>query len=954
MKYALVLLMLINTQSILKAQMNFNSSNESVQGTMQVKGKVLDAVTGEPIIGANVIIKGSTRGSTTDIDGLFVLDNVPKGTLTISISYISYKPFEQTYTISDESNLNLEIVLEENVVAMQAVNVVSTRVTDSEISMMQTIKQNTLLVNGIPSQLIKKTQDRDAGEVVKRIPGITIQDGRFIIIRGLSERYNSVWLNSLPAPSAEADVRAFSFDLVPAAMIDNIVVYKTFSPELPGDFAGGLVQISTISNPVHNYIQASYANSYNENATGRQHLLYPVSKGGLWNNSSALNLASGFSENIAAIPTTAEGKDERTLIGQSMNKLWTPQSIVAPSDQRLSISGGWSKTIGKYKLANISMLNYSTTFSNNEIFRAAYNCYDEVNERPDTNYNFNDTQYNNAVKIGAMMNWAIISGNNKIEFRNMLNSQSTNRVTERSGKDYYGGLQLKGLEMSLKNRLMYSGQLSGSHTFGKKESQLKWFAGYSLVRQNMPDTKRLTWVLNDQSDSPYYEQYGLNFSFSANPNLSGRIFHELNESVINAGADFSSTLALGDFKLTYKGGFLIEQRQRTFSARNLGYKIAKTSQFDWNLPYQSIEEVFSNENINSTNGIMLDESTNPSDSYESSSSLYAGFLVVTIPIGSRLKIYGGVRAEQSHTELNSWKTDATNPPSDDDAVHYVSDTLLLLPAINISFNVSERSIIRTAYGITVNRPEYREIAPMAFYDYEMKAVISGNDSLTFARIHNFDIRYEYYPNAFSMFSFGAFYKQFTNAIEYKVIPTGSGLQYSFQNTPLAKVSGIEAEIRLGAAGISNNTSNRLIKNLVFVFNGAYMISSISFGDQSLEEDRALQGQSPYVLNAGLFWQSDSTGLTAAIMYNVAGKRIVFAGDPYSGNPHIYEMPSQQIDFSFSKKLGKHIEIKGNVRNILARDVRYVQNIETNKGMIEQTTMQYNPGRSYTLGLVWKL
>jgi len=933
------------------SQTSFQNDNPVTQGTMDVKGKVMDAKTNEPIIGANVVLKGTTTGASTDIDGNFILPSIPKGNLTVTVSYVSYKPFEQTYFISGEKNLFLEIKLEESITQIQTVTVVSNRVTGTEISMMQTIRQNNLVVNGVPSQLIKKTQDRDAGEVIKSIPGITIQDGRFVVIRGLNERYNSVWLNDLPAPSSEADVRAFSFDLIPASMIENVVVYKTFSPELPGDFAGGLVQISTVSNPDKNFFQISYSNGYSAGSTFHNHLLYPVSGSGFANNASALNLSGLFPENISTIASTEAGKDIKTFWGQSMNKLWTPQSIVAPTDQRLSVSGAWSKKLANARLVNYTQINYSTSFQQDSIFRASYNAYDEIAQKPDTSYFFNDSQYINSVRTGAMMNWSLIKGKSTFEFRNLFNYQTSNRVTERDGRDFYGGISIRGLEMLVKQRQLYSGQLSGTHTFGKKESKVKWFAGYSASSQQMPDTKRLTWVLNDQEESPYFGQYGLNFSFTANSNLSGRIFHDMHEQILNAGSDLSSHMLLFNQKLMYKVGYFFENRNRTFNARNLGYKIAKTSLFDWDLPYETVDIVFSNENINTTDGIMLDEQTSPSDSYTSHSELLAGYFTVTVPIGSRVKIHTGLRSERSLVSLDSYKADATNPPSAEDEIHYLSDTILFLPAVNISFSMTEKSLLRLAYGQTVNRPEYREIAPMSFYDYEMKAVITGNDSLTFATIHNFDFRYEYYPNPFSMFSLGAFHKQFINAIEYQIIPTGSGLQYSFQNTPEASVSGLEAEMRLTAASLKGFD---FLRNFTVIFNAAVIKSRICFNENSLEKDRALQGQSPFILNASLFYQNDSLGLNAGLMYNVAGKRISFVGDPFTGNPHIYEMPSNQLDLSLSKKLGSRIELKAQVRNLFNSKTEYRQTVETESGKASQTTMHYKPGRYYLLGLIWKI
>lgn len=951
MKNLIFTLVMIFLACGVHSQTSFSGSQEQGYGKKNIKGRVIDAQTNEPIIGANVVIKGTTVGSVSDINGEFEINYENKKDLTLTVSYVSYKPYEQIITFSKEKNINVEIKLEENVKQIDAVTVVGNKVTNSEVSMMQTIRSNNLVVNGVAAQLIKKTQDKDAGEVVKRIPGITIQGERFVIIRGLNERYNSVWLNNLPAPSAEADVKAFSFDFIPASMIDNILVYKTFSPELPGDFAGGLVQIFTNSSVEKNFLQVSYSNGFAEGSSFKEHKLYDVGGKGFYNGMSELTTPSDFPENIAEIPNTTEGKIEKTKWGQSLNKLWNPTSVNAPTNQQISISGAWKKDLKKIILSNYSQLNYGVSFLRHDIFRAAYNSYDEIGQVLDTNYAFNDVQYNNSNKLGAMMNWAASFKKNKIEFRNIFNYQASNKVVEREGKDFYGGLTLKGLEMAVKARNLYSGQLSGNHIFGEKKSTLNWFLGYSASSQQMPDNKRLTWVKNDQEESPYYNKYGLNFSFTANADLSGRIFHSLFENQINAGTDYSSHIKINDYKINYSVGVFHENKERTFSARNLGYKIARTSLFNYDLPYYPIDSVFSDENINYTNGIMLDEQTSPSDTYTSFSRLYAGFFTLTLPIGSRIKIHTGLRAENNYVELNSYKIDASFPAEDKDKIKYINDTTLLLPAINITYSLTETSLLRFAYGKTVNRPEYREIAPMAFYDYEMKAVVSGNDKLTFATINNFDLRYELYPNVFSMFSVGAFYKQFYNPIEYCIIPTGSGLQYSYQNTPKATVGGLEVETRLA---LGSEEKNPMLKNFTLFLNAAVMKSVIEFEDNSLEENRPLQGQSPYIVNASLFYKNDKYDLNVGVMYNVFGKRINFVGDPYTGNPHIFEMPANNLDFSVTKGLGKNFEIKGQVKNILDNSLVFQQELKTNNGKVFQTNLKYKQGRYYSIGLVWKI
>lgn len=935
--------------------------------TGSIKGVVTDKKTKETIIGASVVISGTTNGVSTDLNGNFTISNLKPGTYSLSLSYISYKSKTiENIKVTAENASEIEVEIEEESINIKGITVTASRKTDTEMSMISSIKSSGLVVSGISNQQIQKSQDRDASEVIKRVPGITIIDNRFVVIRGLAERYNVVWLNNASTPSSESDVKAFSFDVIPSAMLDRLMIYKTPAPELPGDFAGGAVMIFTKNDPEKNTINIGYSSSWRSGTTGND---FYMSQGGktdwLGFDDGTRSLPKSFPNYSDMITLTnsqfASDKDLVQQLGQNLNKIWTAEASKAKPDMRFSLSSTFKKSYNTFSIGNITSISYSNTNTFNDIFRADYQNYDTLKDKRDTSYYFYDKQYTNTVKAGVLHNWVLSFGKkNKIEFRNLINQIGFSRTTLRDGKDFYGGITLRSYELKYRSRFTYSGQLGGSHSFNEEKTKIDWTMGYSFANRKEPDLKRLTTIKStDDPDDVHYGQYAVQFTTSATPELTGRVNTDMYENIYNATANMEQKLAFGNFKPQLKAGFYLESKNREFSARNIGYRIAKTSMFNWSIPYMSIDSIFMNENINNTNGIKLDEKTNASDSYTAKNQLIAGYIALNIPITALLKIYTGIRIEKNRQQLFSFQTDNPAIP-----INVDNDTINILPSINFTYDLTEKSLVRLGYGMTLNRPEFREIAPMLFYDFELKAGVRGNVNLKNAYIHNYDIRYECYPSAAESFTIGAFYKKFTNPIETKVIPSGSGLDYSFANAEGAINYGAEIEMRKSLASFSKKSGLlKNLKNFTLVVNTTFIKSIVNFQKEKLEKDRPLQGQSPYIINAGTFYQNDSLGLTISALYNIVGKRIIYVGDPYTGSPDTYEMSRNIIDFTVAKKIGKHWQAKGGVQDILNQKVLFKQSIEFNQdtnndgigeGVVkrDQNILFYKPGSYFTLGITY--
>ena len=929
----------------------YNSTIYSQKGG--VKGTISDSKTQELLIGANILIQGTDLGTSTDLDGSYLLANINPGDYNLVFSYTSYKTQIVRISVIKDEVVELAIKLEEESIVLEGVTVTATRKSDSEVSMISSIKMSNLVVSGVSSQQISKSQDRDASEVVRRIPGVTIRDGRFVIVRGLIERYNSVWLNNAGTPSSEADVRAFSFDVIPSNAIDRILIFKTPAPELPADFAGAAIQIFTKSNADENGISFSYTTGYNNQATFNKNFEnYSGSKTDWLGFDNGLrNLPANYPQDKNAMATLADNPNDASkqlinTIGKSFNKNWTTFNNAPIPNQSLNFSYSKRFLIGKVSVGNLTSLNYnnSNTFFNASKF--AYDGYDVKNEVPFYRHQFMDTRSTNNVRFGALMNWLFIFGKNqKIEFRNILNQSGEKYTNSRAGIDNGYSLSLLQKELFYQSRLTYSGQLSGTHNFDNDLTKFDWTVAYSIANRDQPDTRRITSSLS--LDAEKNQPYSYEFTRDPDPRLFGRLYLENAENILTANLNLNKTIeGKGAFRPQIKAGLYAENKQRTFNARNIAFVRSGTPAPD--LFTNTIENIFNDSNINYQKGIRVAEKTAASDSYDAVNKLLAGYVAFNLPVQNKLNVYAGLRAEHNNQTL---QIASSNEPV------YKNVKTDFFPSLNSTFNFNDKNLLRLAFGRSVNRPEFREIAPFVYYDFEQVANIYGNTSLKNAYVQNVDLRYEWYPSSGETVTFGGFYKQFSNTIEAQMRQYGSDISYEYVNTKSARSIGAELDVRKSLKSFEDNNSFSFLKDFVLVLNASIIGSQVST-DSPTERNsvRVMQGQSPYIINTGIYYQNAKSGFNLSILYNRIGKRIVFIGD--LENPHIWEMPRNSLDFTIIKQVGKYIQLKGGVRDILNNKTNWVQYFDFEKGgeSVERKLDYYSfkPGTVYSLGVSFVL
>ena len=407
-----------------------------------IKGVVVDKHSREPLIGATVMV--GNKGAVTDTEGRFAIQGLKKGKYTVDIQYVGYKKLQLKEVLADDAKASTGITIEmdSDEQTLREVQVTGMARHNTEMAMIEAARVSDVIVNNISAQEIRKMQDNNAGEVIRRVPGVSLIEDKFVIVRGLSQRYNNVWINGGAVPSSEADSRAFSFDLIPSSQIDNLVIVKSPSAEYPADFTGGFIQINTKDIPSQNS--------------------FSVSVGGNWND------ATDFKDFRYAKLSSDYIKDgDVNLLGSGLNNNWRVKSKKPVGD--LKLGADWSRrwTLGESKLGMVGAVNYTNeTRSYSDMVNNLFGVYDSANDRSNYLRHSTDNQYNNNTRLGAMLNLALLSksGNNKYELKNIFNSLTNKRYTDRSGINAQSDNEI-GAEYYYRSRITYNTQLTGKHTF---------------------------------------------------------------------------------------------------------------------------------------------------------------------------------------------------------------------------------------------------------------------------------------------------------------------------------------------------------------------------------------------------------------------------------------------------------------------------------------------------------
>lgn len=898
-----------------------------------INGTITDRATREPLTGATVQLVGTTQGVVADLDGNYRFTNVKNGTYTILIKYIGYKEIVKDGVKVTNTPLKLSFEMEADAQTLGEVAVVAQVKKNTDVAMMTDQRRSLVVQSGVSAQQISKTQDKDASEVIKRVPGVSIIDDQFVMVRGLSQRYNNVWINGSAVPSSEADSRAFSFDIIPSSQLDNMIIVKSPAPEYPADFTGGFILVNTKDMPSENALTVSVGGSLNDQ-THFRNFLYNKGSGTdfLGFDNGLRSLQAG----MKGVMNTYPGSSNIDVMNNGLNNDWALRSLKPAGDFKFNLAYNhrWDTESGRsYGL--LAAVNYSNSYKTyRDMENSLYGVYDTTNDQSVYMRHSTDNQYSHDARLGAMLNLTFQPRDtrHRYEWKNIFNQIGKNRYTERRGFNAQNDEE-HNMEYYYSSRTTYNTQLAGKHTLD--HSRWDWSAGYAFANRNLPDRRRIE--LNDRTDN----RMGL-YRMS-------REFTRLDEHIASANLNYSREFAFGNFAPVLKAGAYGEYRTRVYNTRQFDYTYNPTNTTlpkDFQFTDDPVNDLLTPDNFG-PDRLYLQEQINKLNDYKGTNTQVSGYVGANLPFGA-LNVYAGVRYEYSNMELTM------NTRSYEDSPRSTPYTYNdLFPSVNATYQLTEKQQLRLAYGKSVNRPEFRELSTSVFYDFDLASGVMGNSNLKASYVHNIDLRYEWYPTAGELFSVALFYKNFDSPIEWTYTVTGgTDLIYSYKNAKGADSYGIELDIRKNLAFMG-------LKDFSWSFNGSLIKSQVRFEKGSQEKDREMQGQSPYLINTGFFYQNADHGWNAAVLYNRIGKRIVGVGRSLGSSgaedtkniPNSYEMPRNTIDLSLGKKFG-HWELKATVRDLLAEKVTFKQIDEVvvsgQAKSVEEVTKQFKPGRNYGL------
>jgi len=903
----------------------FNSFAQS----QKLSGKVLNEKN-EPLPGVtiSVIDAGIT---TSDVDGNFAFNLSAGKKYELKFSAVGYAEKTITDVEISATNINeLNVVLTVAAKDLAGVTVTSRSSArrESVNSLIAYQKNTNTVASVISAEAIRRSPDRNIGQVLKRVPGTSVQEGKYLVVRGLSDRYNQAMLNGILLSSTEPDRKTFSFDLFPAPMVDNIIINKAFVPELPGEWAGGLVQVQTKEIPVADFLNVQIGTGFNSQTVGEDFYQY---KGGKldW---------LGVEDGTRALPHNFPSKTKVSNLaqndlnnyGKQFRNVWLATPGNAPLNSSFELNGGFTGELFKKKIGGVLGIVYNQSNRRLQFDNAVLG-----NNGGDLDLYYNNNRYSRDVLAGALANLSVqLSPNHRISFKNILNVNSSDYVIDRyDGRDYILnpsiGEKTKAQELGFRQNTFFNTQLVGDHNFPKNNIRAKWYGGFNILDQYIPDQRRLFYTQDgEHATAPYTALLGLGAS-----QKSGSIFYSnLSDYIYNVGGDLSKTFDLFGQKQTVKAGYLFQVKDRLFNSRPF---FVNTSSTD--IKRLPPDQIFAAENFGTgADKVQFGELTGAAYRYMANSILNAGFLQFDNQFSSQWRLIWGLRVEDFDQLVGSVKTS--------DPRHVHTQKTDFLPGVNLTYKPNDKTNIRLSGSQTVVRPEFRELSSFAFYDFELNAQVVGNSQAKRTKITNLDLRYELYPQGGELITVGVFYKQFKDPLEYYFNRTGPATNtFNVANTKEANAYGAEFEFRKKLAFINDG-----LKNFTVTGNLSYIHSRVK---DTVALDRPMQGQSPYLINAGLQYELEKAGFSSTLLFNQIGRRILFVGNEAISD--IWEAPRPLLDLQVAKKiLNKKGEVKINISDIFNTRAYFYHDLDNNekfgKHSEDRLAINRNYGTNYSI------
>lgn len=929
-----------------------NAARPPPRGKGVVWGVVTSARLGEALDAAQVTTQeGKHKASaTTDLDGRYRLELVP-GVYNIRFwTELHHAEVVQGVRVELGKVIRLDGTLKADDAAVDIIEVETEADRTAVEGQILTRQRAAAVGDSVGRAEIAKTPDRNAAQAAQRVVGATVVGGRFVYVRGLGERYTNALLNDAPLPSPEPDRAAVPLDLFPTMAIDSLTIAKTFTPDSPGDFAGGSVRIQTREIPSKLVFQASITGGINTQSTFRQRLSYPGG-GTDWlgydDGTRALpdgypkyKLANGGVKPDGSAVTTTELTDA----GRRINSHMTTRRAGTPPDHSMALVVGNGWDLGKErKIGVLAAMNYGHSY---ELIRGEISrdfAMSSTGLTPERNYR---------VERGVeKVNWGGLgtityqfNRNHRLSLLGLHSQIADDTAVEVNGFNTSRDADIHETRLSFVSRAMNLAQLRGEHTFpalGKGE--IGWAAWISEASRNQPDMRSFAYQ-RGAGAAPDAWNY-------VDDSFSGRHFWAAQTEKANGGkVDFTQPIFGEDSRV--KLGAFMNLRERDFSSRNLAFRRmpgldprdpANT------VPFQCPTAEFNGCIDGLLNGgnlgrfIELQETTLPVDAYKAGLNVYAGYLMADVALWKGVRAIAGERVEVTRQNIDPYDQFNPSAPQNSGSINSTD----LLPTLASVVDVGPKVKVRGSFARTLARPQLRELAPFAYYEFFGGRAVSGNPDLRITNITNVDARVEYFPSVKEVLAVSLFYKHFKDPIETIVVAAGDRGTVTYQNAQGADLFGAELEARKNLAFLTSTLEDfSLIANLTV----ASSTIELSGGSRTYltNASRPMVYQSPFIVNVAADYESQG-GTSARLSYNVSGARITEVGA--QGLPDVYEQPRHIFDLTAAQSLGKHFSLRFVASNIFNAPFVFTQG---KNGGDAFTTSRYSTGTLYYLTATYTL
>ena len=952
-----------------------HAQSADAQETGAIEGVVVDGETGKTLPGANVVVVGEQKGASTGVDGGYRIDGLAPGAYDLKCSFVSYQPKTITgVEVAAGETATLDVTLNAQTQEREEVVVTAKVARNSEAGLLQERQGAAAVSNAISAEKMSQTGSGDVADAMSQVTGATVTGGKYVNVRGLGGRYGLSQLNGANLPSADPDRNSVQLDLFPTELLSSIAVTKTFTPDKPGNFSGGSVDIRTSNFPTELKGKVSTSAGYNSQSSLNESFLTGPSGGTdfLGFDDGLRSIPSVLSSPSVQIPQETVARTDPALARELHTASQAFNNTIIPIERQSGLNNEYSFSLGN----EASLFGRSLGFVASGNYSRKYDAYvggqtaqfqasDPSNDSLVTNYRFDDTRGVDEARWGLQGNLSYAVHPNHQLSATALRTQSGEQLGRRLAGPFpknspASTVSFETFVLGYTERSAGSYQLQGEHFFENLLGlRADWNASYSRTTQEEPDLRYFFNQFRDAERNGTTERVrNINLG-SSNATPPTRLFRDLVEDNREAGLNLELPVELGlASPVTFKTGGSYLSKDRTFRERKFDYDIESGLFTDVTLGTGSTDALrealgrfFGNEFLGVTDttaggrfqfGNVLTEGTLQRNNYDGTTEVAAAYGMAEVPILSNLRLIAGARFEQTDIEVVS--RDSTVAPGR-------LQTGDLLPSVNLVYGVTEKMNVRLAAARTLARPTFREIAPFQSFSFAGGSVISGNPDLNRTLINNYDVRWEWFTNPGEVLAVSGFYKYFQEPIERVLISDND--QITFQNVPRAQVFGAEFEVRQRMGWLAEPLENltaaanlTLIESRVDVPQRELDVAQA--GGFDISDTRPFQEQSPYVLNLNLAYDIPRSGTSANVSFNRFGKRLVEVS--FGGTPNIYEFGRNDLRFSVNQRLFAGIEAKLSVDNVL--NDSFVEGQEYNGTLFK--TYEYDLGRTYKLTVSYNL